>query len=79
MAELGVCPATKERRTNGVHRGTNGGRACWAIAGTLCGGKQQGSFAVKVGNCVRCDFFKLVSQEEGSEIKNPNEILTLLK
>jgi len=27
---------------------------CWLIAGTLCGGKTQGVFAQKFGNCVKC-------------------------
>ena len=46
--ELGICPATVEPRLNGVNSGKNGGRACWAVAGTLCGGKVQGTFASKV-------------------------------
>jgi hypothetical protein len=44
--ELGVCPAYPD---NGVH--------CAHIAGTLCGGKVQGSFAMKVATCMRCDFY----------------------
>jgi hypothetical protein len=58
--ELGVCPATVEEGLDGTHGGKNGGRACWAVAGSLCGGKVQGTFAQKYGNCVICDFFKIV-------------------
>jgi len=47
VAELGVCPAWP-----------NHGRACAYVAGTLCGGQVQGSFASKVANCMQCDFFK---------------------
>ena len=44
--ELGVCPAYPDH-----------GRDCANIAGTLCGGRLQGSFARKIGNCMRCEFF----------------------
>ncbi len=46
-AELGVCPAYP-----------NDGQNCAKIAGTLCGGKVQGSFATKIATCFECDFFK---------------------
>ena len=52
--ELGVCVAATDKTRNNVHGGVNGGRACWVIAGTLCGGKVQGSFAAKMGNCMAC-------------------------
>jgi hypothetical protein len=63
--DLGVCPATVENRLDGTHGGENGGRSCWAVAGSLCGGKVQGTFAQKSGNCLKCDFFKLVKESEG--------------
>ena len=47
VAELGVCPAYP-----------NSGRRCAKVAGTFCGGKVQGSFAMKLKNCMQCDFFK---------------------
>lgn len=65
VAELGVCQAAIESRMNGIHGGINGGRTCWVVAGTLCGGKVQGSFALKMTNCKECDFYKLVTAEEG--------------
>jgi hypothetical protein len=49
---------------HGAHGGTNAGRACWAIAGSLCGGKIQGTYAQKLTNCWRCDFMNVVKQEE---------------
>ncbi len=44
--ELGVCAAYPLN-----------GHLCARIAGTLCGGKVQGSFAVKLADCMRCDFY----------------------
>jgi hypothetical protein len=64
-AQLGICPAASEYRLNGINGGKNGGRDCWPIAGTLCGGVVQGTFASKIDHCVNCDFYKLVSVEEG--------------
>lgn len=77
--ELGVCPASVERRTDRVNGGRNGGRSCWAIAGTLCGGSVQGVFAAKMSNCMRCDFYKVVAQEQGSNLQKSQEILVLLR
>lgn len=45
--ELGVCPAYPQH-----------GNHCAWIAGTLCGGKLQGTFAMKMANCMTCDFYK---------------------
>jgi len=78
-AELGVCKAAVESRTNGVNNGSNGGRACWALAGTLCGGQLQGSFASKLGNCLTCDFYQLVGQEEGADHESAKSIIQRLK
>ncbi len=65
-AEFGVCPAAIDTRNNSKNKGKNAGRYCWRVAGTLCGGKLQGSFASKAMNCAVCDFFKEVKKEEGS-------------
>ena len=42
VAELGVCEAASAAVLNDIHDGKNGGRACWAITGTLCGGHGRG-------------------------------------
>lgn len=63
-AELGICPVTTFNELNGVHGGKNAGRACWAIAGSLCGGKIQGTYAQKLHNCWRCDFMNSVKRDE---------------
>ncbi|HTF99236.1 MAG TPA: hypothetical protein VK654_01455 [Nitrospirota bacterium] len=62
--ELGICPVTVCCDLNGTHEGQNAGRACWAIAGSLCGGKIQGTYAQKLHNCWTCDFMKSVKVEE---------------
>jgi hypothetical protein len=62
--ELGICPVTTYQQLHGAHDGKNAGRACWAIAGSLCGGKIQGTYAQKLSNCWRCDFMNLVKKEE---------------
>ena len=64
--ELGVCPAARDTSTQGVNEGEKGGRVCWAVTGTFCGGKVQGIFAQKHLSCMNCDFFKAVKTEQGS-------------
>jgi len=46
-AELGVCSAYPD---NGTH--------CARLAGTLCGGIVQGTFAMKLANCMKCEFYQ---------------------
>ena len=41
--EQGVCPVTEHRKLHGIHGGVNAGRACWIVAGTMCGGKAVGT------------------------------------
>ena len=71
--EHGVCPAAIESSAHGINGGTNGGRICWAIAGTLCNEKVKGTFANEKPSCLSCDFFILVNKEEDA---NAYEILT---
>ncbi len=63
--ELGVCPAATDTSSHGLNRGTNGGRICWAVTGTFCGGQVQGTFAQKRVSCISCDFLLKVQDEEG--------------
>ena len=62
--ELGVCPVATEARLDGAHGGRNAGRACWVVAGTLCRGEVQGTFARKFATCEQCDFYLEVREEE---------------
>jgi hypothetical protein len=59
-AEFGVCPAFTHATSDGTNGGKNGGRLCWAVTGTFCEGKVQGTFAQKHLTCMNCDFFKMV-------------------
>ncbi len=52
--ELGICPAYPSNGTN-----------CARIAGTFCGGKVQGTFAEKLGNCMQCEFHKSANYQKG--------------
>lgn len=77
--ELGVCPAAAESKAEGVYGGKKGGRACWAIAGTLCKGEVQGTYAQKEHNCLACDFYLLVRKEEGKDFLLSGEVLKKLR
>lgn len=59
VKELGECVAS----TEGL------GHSCWAIAGTLCGGKVQGTVAQKEQNCMACDVYKLYQRMSGTHGK----------
>lgn len=66
---LEACPAAKEIKYDGINGGAMGGRACWAVSGTLCGGKVQGTFAQKRVSCMTCDFFMKVRDEEAENFE----------
>lgn len=40
------------------------GRMCWLVAGTLCDGEVQGTFARKYKSCRECDFYVLATSPE---------------
>ena len=56
--ELGVCPAYPDH-----------GDQCARISGTLCGGTVQGTFAAKLTDCTRCDFYKSEHYKTVDELK----------
>ena len=64
-----VCPATTSEQFDGMNGGKNGGRICWAVAGTLCGGEIKGTCAQNRASCLNCEFFLRVKQEEGSDFQ----------
>ena len=67
VASLGICPAylaVEHDRTNG---GTNGGRYCWNIAGTFCGGKPQGTVAAKLNKCLHCFTYTKVKMDQADK------------
>ncbi len=63
--ELGICPASTALRFDKINHGKCAGRFCWFVAGTLCNGIVQGTFAAKTKNCIKCPFFLAVAQQEG--------------
>jgi hypothetical protein len=66
-AERGVCPASLDTNLDGLNFGKNGGRICWAVAGTFCGEVEpEGDFARQLLSCMDCDFFKKIQTEEGT-------------
>lgn len=50
--KTGDCPAYQKKA----------GKVCWLVAGTMCGGKVQGTFAQKLGNCTKCDFYQYMER-----------------
>lgn len=70
VAELGVCPASADAKADGLNSSHNGGRICWALTGTLCGGQIQGIFAQKLDNCMECEFYRLVQTEQGKGVQS---------
>ena len=79
VTELGECPASTEKRLHGIHGGNNAGRACWVVAGSMCGGKIQGTYAEKYDNCTLCDFYMKVKSEEYADFKMTSSLLLKLK
>jgi len=75
----GGCPAARERRLHGVHGGTNGGRSCWAILGTLCAGGVQTDMRKKYETCGKCDFYRVVKQQERGKLELTMDLLARLE
>ncbi len=73
-----VCPAAAETCLDGVNNGKNAGRVCWMIAGTFCNGEVQGAHTEKIGNCMKCDFYWLVSDEEGEDFASSKAVFIML-
>lgn len=78
-ADDDVCPVCKEDKLHGIHGGVNGGRACWTIPHTICGGTRQGTFGSKFQNCVECIFYKMVKEEEQGAFQFSATILAKLR
>lgn len=79
VAELGECPAATEKDLDGTHSGTNAGRACWVVAGTLCKGEVQGTFAKKFEACEKCEFYVQVQGEEFPKFEFSSVLINKLR
>jgi len=75
----GVCPAATDPILKGVNGGDNSGRVCWIVAGTMCNGEVQGTFAHKFKSCEQCDFYKAVKEEEGEKFVPMEVLRSMLK
>ncbi len=75
---LGICPAGLQESIDGIHGGKYAGRACWAVAGTFCGNRIQGTSALKWGMCRNCGFFWQVRKEERRNYFQIKDIVTML-
>jgi len=60
VAELGICRAADEEFFNGINGGKNGGRICFAVAGTFSNGVVQCSCTEKLTSCKDCIFFEIL-------------------
>lgn len=76
--KLGICPAAIDIRAHGLNCGENGGRSCWAIAGTLCGGKPRTDLEMENSLCAKCNFYRWVEREEGVDPEMTSELMELL-
>ncbi len=63
--EFGPCPAATDSTCDGVNGGRNAGRFCWAVPGTMCCGKIDGTYEEKIKRCRGCSFFQLIKAQEG--------------
>ncbi|MCP4354283.1 MAG: protein kinase, partial [Proteobacteria bacterium] len=61
-----VCRVAIDNSFNNINSGKNGGRFCWAVAGTFSKDKIDGYFARKRKSCTGCIFYKKVLSEEGT-------------
>ncbi|TNF54446.1 hypothetical protein EP227_04245 [bacterium] len=62
--ELGICPSATNILADGLNEGKNGGRICWAIAGTFSNGEKQCTFAKTIPFCTVCDFYITVQKQD---------------
>ncbi|MBF0536825.1 MAG: hypothetical protein HQL03_01075 [Nitrospirae bacterium] len=71
--KYGICPVTTAEVFDGLHGGTNAGRACWAVAEPfacmamaehLVDPDNKGGIVAKIKGCTTCDFHQLVINQE---------------
>jgi hypothetical protein len=79
VEELRVCPAATETRLDGTHGGKNAGRACWVVAGSMCDGEIQGTFAQKFRDCRKCDFYQRIKKEEDLDMEMAAALLVKVR
>lgn len=75
----GMCVVAMETRLNGIHGGTNGGRACWVVENTNCEADRDTNFAQKYVSCMQCDFYRRVKEQEGEDLVSTENLIQLLR
>jgi len=65
--DLGVCPAAADRRFDGVNGGINGGRTCWAVAGTDGCDRPECIRANASHPCTACDFYRSLQPDASDQ------------
>jgi hypothetical protein len=77
----GICPASTLTAVDGTNGGINGGRACWALTGTMSGPaeKVQGIFARDMTSCYACKFYEQVMMEELENFEGTVQIVRKLR
>jgi hypothetical protein len=70
-----ACPVPEMSVYDGINSGTNAGRVCWIVADSACDGDVQVTFRHKLKACGECDFYKAVSEEEGTDLALPMKVL----
>jgi len=76
--ELDICPVCLCSELDGIHGGNRGGRACWAVGGTQCGGKIRRMFVPPSLACTLCDFRRAVLNGERSDLIISDRFLAML-
>jgi len=65
VEKLGKCPAMTYISYNGTNGGFRSGRYCWYVAGSFQKKDPECTHLSEIENCIFCDFYKLVQEEEG--------------
>ena len=73
----GVCPAATTAALDGANHGSYGGRSCWVVTDTLCGGRTSGAHAEKQCECRKCSFMKRVEVEESLDYISEGALLAM--
>jgi hypothetical protein len=70
-ATTGICPAATDAKYHEMNNGMNGGRFCWVVEETLCGGAPRDSFFEKFAECLQCEFYLALQKQEERYLSEP--------
>ncbi|MEJ2695138.1 MAG: hypothetical protein P8013_00670 [Candidatus Sulfobium sp.] len=69
------CPVPEMTSSDGINGGKNAGRICWLIAHTMCKGEAEATLEEMIETCSKCDFYKMVKEEEGDRLSLPIDVI----